>query len=544
MAENRLDAMAVSVDGRNLDPAVFDCISMVRVEESVQLPDVFEVRVDDPHFELFDRNVFDMGALVEIAFRSEGDMTVVTTGEVTTLTIEQGPTGRHEIVLRGFDLAHRLRRGPKSRTFAQMTDADIASQIGAEYGLATDVDATREIHEHVIQPNQTDMEFLKARAERIGFDVWVSADTLHFKERPRSDGAVPKLTWGENLHKFKVRFSSTDRCDRVTVRGWDPVAKREIVGRAEEGDAGTDAPAAGELAAAASRAFGAIERVAGHFPVTSQAEADAMARSLLLKASGGEVVVRGEAVGDPRLTAGADVEIDQVGSRLTGRYLITSVEHIYGSGSPYVTRFVCGAKDPSSLVDLVSGNGKKGWGSLVQAVVTRIDDPERLGRVKVKFVDLAETESGWASVLSPGAGADRGLQLIPEVGDNVLVGFEHDDKRRPIVLGGFWNQSDPLPSPDAESGGEVTTRLLRSRNGHHLTLTDEAEGKLTLGLGDADCSLEFTEAESVLKVARKLVIEGMDVEISGTSKLVLSAPNVEINGDASVKVTGGVIQLN
>jgi hypothetical protein len=45
----------------------------------------------------------------------------------------------------------------------------------------------------------------------------------------------------------------------------------------------------------------------------------------------------------------------------------------------------------------------------------------------------------WITLVSLGGGRDRGFFALPEVGDEVLVGFEHGDPERPIVLGSLWN---------------------------------------------------------------------------------------------------------
>lgn len=552
MAEDRrLDSVQITVDGQALPADQHQLLQLVRVEESVQLPDAFTLRFDDPHFELFDRGAFRLGSRVEIAFRAEGEEPViVTTGEVTAIAVEPGPGGRHELVLTGLDAAHRLARGPKSRSFLQMTDTDIVAQIASEHGLDTDVEATSEVHDYVLQANETDYAFASRLARRIGFDFWVSGDTLHFRERPSANGAAPTLRWGDNLQTFKMRYASSERCDEVTVRGWDPVGKRTVLGRASEGDRGSTAPAAEELAVDARAAFGAISRCAGQFPVASEAEADELAHALLAKASGGEVLARGVSVGDPLIAAGSEVTVERMGQRLSGTYRLTSVEHVYRAGSPYRTRFECGAKEPSSLIDLArSGIGhaedRKGWGSLVVGVVTNCDDPERLGRVKVKFPSLTDDdESTWARVVAPGGGPERGLQCLPEVGDEVLVGFELDDKHRPLVLGGLWNRDDALPDADTVVDGEVTARVWHSRNAHHLELRDEPEGTIVLALGDGDSELRLTSPESSLHGERKLEITAQEIEVRADRSLTLKAPQIAIEGDSEVKVSGGVIRLN
>lgn len=550
MPERRhLDGVVVTVDGGDLPAESYARLTLVQVEESVHVPDFFTLRFDDPHFEMFDEDRFRLGIRVQIAFRAEGDPVVVTSGEVTAISVEPGVSGRHELVVTGLDLTHRLARGPKSRTFTRMTDADIASRIAGEYGLDTDIDAISDVREHVLQASETDYELLRRLAGRIGYDFWISEQTFHFKRKPEGRTQPQTLRWGENLRSFTVRFASVDHCDEVVVKAWNPMDKRTVTGRATTGDRGTDAPAAEEMANASRRSFGRVTRRASQFPATSQAEADALAQSLLLKASGGEVVLHGEADGNPWLGSGGDVRLERVGHRLAGRYRVTSVEHVYGTGRPYTTRFVCGGKEAATMADLLGGASaqgeRHGWGSLVVGVVTNNDDPDKLGRAKVRFPTLSDDhESTWARVVSLGAGPKRGLQWLPETGDEVLVGFELDDKTRPVILGGLWSRRDQPPEPDATQGGQVTSRVLVSRRDHRLVLTDDPTSAVELRLGDAQCLLHLEKSSSQLAGERKLVITAEQVEINATQKLALDAPQVEISAKSSLKLSGTPIRLN
>jgi uncharacterized protein involved in type VI secretion and phage assembly len=546
-ATKRLDGVVLTVDGRPLAPELYPRVALVRVEESVHLPDFFAVHFDDPHFELFDKGQFTIGTRVEIAFRAEGDPTVVTSGEITAVGVEPGVSGRHELVLTGFDLTHRLAREPKSRTFQRVTDADIATRIAGEYGLDTDIDGTGAVHDYVLQAGETDYAFLRRRAARIGYDVWVSERTFHFKRTPRSAATPPKLRYGQNLSTFTVRFSAAERCDEVQIRGWDQLGKEAILGKATETDPGTDAPAAQEMADAARRAFGRVKRNAGQFPVTDQSEADSLAASLLLRASGEEAVLRGEAAGDPLIGAGAKIQIEGVGSRMTGTWRVTGVQHTYGAQRPYVTRFVCGGKEPGGLADLTGTGGgaeRRGWNGLVVGVVTNNEDPEKLGRVRVKFPTLsADDESAWARIATPGGGKERGLQWLPEVDDEVLVGFELDDHTRPVVLGGLWNRRDAPPDPGVVSGGAVKQRLLVSRKESHLTMDDD-KPSVSLALGDSPCLVKLEKSESSVVGDQKLVVSATTIEIKASQKLVLSGAQVEITSSGPLTASGKPIRLN
>ena len=546
----------IKVDGSDLGEKYRTALTSVRVEQSVHVPDAFTLRFDDAEFKLLDEMRLTPGTKVEIGFTTDRGPVVLTRAEVTAISVEQGPTGRHEMVVTGMDATHRLARQAKTRSYQQMTDADIVDQIARDYGLDTEVDPTRNVHEYVLQSSESDLAFLKGRASLLGFDVWIAENKLHFKQAPSSATTAPTLTWRENLTKFKVRFSSAERCDEVTVRAWDPVAKRAIIGSAQSGDTGTTAPLAQQLSDAARQGFGQVRRFAGQVPVQTQAEADALAASLLLKASGEEVIARGETIGNPLVTAGATVKVEGMGERLSGEYRITSAEHIYATSSPYITRFVCGGKEPASLVDLLGGAGgsggmKRGWGSLVVGVVTNNDDPEKLGRVRVKFPSLSENdESAWARVVVPGGGAKRGLCLLPEVGDEVLLGFEHDKKERPVVLGGLWNRDDAPPREFLERG-DVRYRSWTSRNGHVIEFDDGDDPSITLSLAGGDCQLVLKKGATVLKdqqsvkfEGQTMKFEGQSLEIKASGTLKLSAPSIEVAADGDLTLKGAIVKIN
>lgn len=115
-------------------------------------------------------------------------------------------------------------------------------------------------------------------------------------------------------------------------------------------------------------------------------------------------------------------------------------------------------------------------------VVTNNQDPEGRGRVKLRLPWLSDSdESNWARVMTPMAGKDRGLYLLPEVDDEVLVMFEHGRVDHPFVLGALWNGEDTPPATNAD--GTNSLRVLKSRSGHTITL-DDTEGRETITIAD------------------------------------------------------------
>jgi uncharacterized protein involved in type VI secretion and phage assembly len=198
------------------------------------------------------------------------------------------------------------------------------------------------------------------------------------------------------------------------------------------------------------------------------------------------------------------------------------------------------------MADLLGGTAAKGWGGLTVGLVTNNDDPEHLGRVKVRFPTLSDSdESTWARVATIGGGPGRGFQWLPEVGDEVLVGFELEDKTRPMVLGGLWSRKDKPPQPDdTVQSGQTKLRILASRKNHRLVITDDPKSALDLTLGDTSTALHLEKDESRLTGEQKLSVNAATIELKATQKVVIDAPSIEITAKSELKLTGKPIRLN
>jgi uncharacterized protein involved in type VI secretion and phage assembly len=124
----------------------------------------------------------------------------------------------------------------------------------------------------------------------------------------------------------------------------------------------------------------------------------------------------------------------------------------------------------------------KTYGAVV-GVVTSIDDPDGLGRVKVAYPWLQDdAESPWARTVTFMAGNGRGAVFRPDVGDEVLVVCEHGDMRRPYVVGALWNGRDAIPS-ERGADADNAIRLIKSRSGHTIVL-DDTDGAETVTISD------------------------------------------------------------
>lgn len=544
-------AIKVEVDGQPLDGAAETALVRVAVDDHLHLPDTFELTFQ----ETADMTVAEtarlrVGCAVKVSTSALGDGTtsLLVSGEVTALEGVYREGKAPLLVARGYDHAHRLSRGRSSATFQNVKYSDIARTIASQVGLeAGTIDDSGRVHEHVGQTGQTDWEFLKGLAREVGFEVAVVEGKLEFR-RPREAAEAPaggdfsstdplQLVFGQDLLEFRPRVTSSGQVSRVEVRGWDPAAKQAIVGTAEAGTTAAQLPDdPGSLAGL----FGSpVLIIEGGYP--SQAEADRAAEALAEQVGSAFAEASGIARGNPRVKAGVAVSVSQVAAPFAGRYTLTHTRHTYDPHDGYRTHFIVSGRQDRSLMGLVAGaaagsagggggGGGAGSGSssgVVVGIVTDNDDPERLGRVKLRFPSMsADYESHWARVAAPGNGASRGTVATPEVNDEVLVAFESGNPRRPFVVGGLWNGIDTPPSIEVDNG-KLNGRHFVSRDGNQVYMWDKP-GNSSLGMK--------TAGEEVV-----LLLSRTDRELSGTSdgKIVLTATgDIEINATGKVKISG------
>ena len=584
-----------------------DLIEVV-VDSSLHLPSMFTIQLNDPELEWADNALLDIGKEVEITFEQGSAYALapakgtVIVGEITSLEPDFSAEGKTTMMVRGYDKSHRLHRGRQTRTFQNQKDSGIAQTVAGESELGTDVDATSVTHDWVLQNNQTNMEFLMTLAERVGYQVYVADDKLCFKKGDATRGDGPTLTLGDNLRRFRPRFAATHQADKVVVKGWDGKGKVAIESTATQ-PGGLNQGGMTETGGDIAKVFGAAEAVVTDHPVFTSDEANALATGLSQDVARDFVEAEGECGGHPQVLAGYDITIEGVGRRFGGKYFVTSATHVY-EGGKYKTTFTISGRQPNTLSHLLaSDNGRGASQGTVQGVVTaevtNLEDPDDLGRVKVVYSWLGAIESFWARIAAPSAGDERGFMYLPEVGDEVLVAFEHGDPRRPYILGQLWNSKDKPPKPNSEvtSGGKVNERIIKSRSGHVIILDDtdgseqiivrdkteaneivitssdnnmsikcdgdlllEAKGMVTINSG-GNMALEAKQGSNVeVKAGGNLTtkatgnltaeasgnasVKGIQLALEGTAKSELKAPMVSVNGSGMTEVKGGLVKIN
>ncbi len=360
---------------------------------------------------------------------------------------------------------------------------------------------------------------------------------------------------GESLRRLSLRVSAARQAGAFKAIGWDMKTKAALVATAKSTSANgwtkVDGMAQGT---AASDKFGkSTVTVVNGLPFV-QGDTQSLADALVLDAEGQFVEGEGVALGEPKLLAGSMVKVTHVGSPestsdgpYAGKYYVTSATHIFNRQG-YETHFTIGGRIPDSLSrpNGTAARTKTRSGlveGVVIGVVTNLQDPDNLGRIKVKYPWLSdptgtELESNWLRIATPMAGGNRGFMFLPEVNDEVLLAFEHGDPRRPFMVGALWNGTDKPPATNAavHMNGKTEVRMLSSRVGHTIILDDSDADKSIMIVDSTTKNLiYFDSTKNVIRIEA-----AGDIDIIAGANMTLDAKgNINIKSGANISIEAG-----
>jgi uncharacterized protein involved in type VI secretion and phage assembly len=542
-------APTISFGGNELATAWQQALLECKVELELRASGQVTLRFADPGYVLTKESEVTLGNPVTVTLPQAGTLI---DAEATSFAVEQREGEQPELVIVALDKSHRMSRGSRVKTYLQMSYSDVVSQLATDVGLAASTDSSSMTLDYILQVS-SDLTFLDEMASRCGFDWWVEGTTLYFK-KPAAGNTV-QMTLGDKLRSFSVRASGRAP-GSVEVYGWDRDDQQSLSGTAST----ATLSASSDLATVVSgpdTAFGTANLVAAGLAASTQEEATELSQALLDWAAASSVRAAGVADVDTSIKLGATVQVSDAGP-LSGTYPVTRVEHTYRARRGFLTRFWSGGRGQTVLA---AADGGSRYGPLqgpathhpgmVVGEVTNINDPKKMGRVKVRFPGLDETqESAWGRLLTPGGGASRGNVLIPEVGDEVLVGFEHGDPRQPIIMGGLFGTKSNIPDWTVKDG-QVSARRFTSRLGHVWELSDGDDPQnqyFMLQLAGQQHTLKVTKESTNLEIpaGQPLTIKAGNTQIafSDAGDVTIKGANITVQAEQNLKLSGLQVDIS
>lgn len=549
----------VKIEGAILPDEISDHIVDISIENTLHLPDVATVRIEDTEFNIHTRDQFKIGKSIEILFGTARDqLTSAFIGEIIGIDHDMAAHMIPSFVVRCFDKSHRLHRGRQRRAFQNTKDSDLVQQLAGEVGLQSQIDSTTEVHPYTFQNNLTNWEFIQYLAHRNNFRAFVGSDNkLHFTRMNDAATNSVSLEWGETLTSFRPRVSSSGQVPKVIVKSWDPGGKQGITGQATTP---TKVPQLGmntHGGEVAQQAFGDSQMTVVDRVPRTQDGANQYAQSILDGISAGFVKADGLCQYNPDIKPGASVNVPNIGPHMSGDYGITGLNTHYSPAEGLSMQFEASGKTADTVTDILAQGRTHEHhpiNSVVVGLVTNNQDPDGMCRIKVKFPWLSDdVESWWARIASPMAGPGRGFEFLPEVGDEVLCAFEHGDPRFPYVLGALWNGKD-APGDDngkAVTGEGVVRRSIKTRIGHFMLMDDTGgEGEISfktkgghfvcINDKDKQILLQTTKGHKVLLDDQGSKIQIVDYTSSNSMEIDSNSGNISFNCTGSFSISAGM----
>ncbi|MGO9428655.1 phage late control D family protein [Rhodoblastus sp.] len=291
------------------------------------------------NYAYFDRQTLDFGKAFSVEFGPPGSNGPVFAGRITGIEANYPAARIPEILILAEDRLQDLRMERHTRSFENVSDADVIRQIASQNGLTAQVDVDGPTYKVLVQLNQSDLAFLRERTASIGAELWIDNRTLYAQARSRREAAQVDLTYGQDLLEFSVLADLSHQRSSVTVTGWSVPDKAPISVQADQGALGNELSGLQGGSAILGQALAShSETVARATPLT-QAEAQAVARARYCARARGFVRGAGVVDGNIKVRVGSKLGLSGLGPLFDGSYYATRARHSFTLRDGWRTAF-------------------------------------------------------------------------------------------------------------------------------------------------------------------------------------------------------------
>lgn len=333
MPDRNTPKYELSVEGSPIPPEALESVIAITCRQDLTMADTVEVKLSNGDLHWTEGDLFAEGKKLSVKLGyNETDIQLIATGEIVRRECEFPERGPAVLNVVALDKEFRLKHGKKSRSFKDVKDSDVVSQLCGDAGLSADVDDTQVTHKYLFQVNQTNLEFIRERARRLGYIVQVDRENakLAFKKPKVGDPKVVTLTWGRDLLMFRPRFSIDEQGVETSVRAYDLTQKKAIVAKSAPKKAVSSMMGVSRLGDdLARKKFAKRDVLYPQMPVISTQEAQQMAdayqNAILQRYVQGE----GSCLGTNTLVPGVVIEVAGCGKRANGNYYVINTFHHY-----------------------------------------------------------------------------------------------------------------------------------------------------------------------------------------------------------------------
>ena len=517
--ENPMVYCLLSLDG---EPFLSRNSYEVILEQKTNAHDTFSIIVPDDALDTYEGFVMEnskklLGKKISLSYWQYGSENQVFSGIVTGLK-NRKESGYGKLVITGHSPSILLENGRADRSFEQLSLSQIVKEIGVNYPQEGKIHAeeqelnVRRVLPYTVQSQESDFGFIQRLATRYGEYFYYNGKELIFGNK-----AEPVLELSEGRELIELEFELGLRAQGFSGLAYDAEKGESIQHNAQEVQTEWKENALQAVAVQASK------QLFGNAPksVFSGSEKSQELEEMLLKEKENReslIWVRGRSR-DSRLKNGSRAKLTDINGRAMETYRIVEIRHYY-NGDEYYNEFV-GVSDVLHPPYQDSGAFPKSHEQMGRVVENA--DPLGLGRVRVQMMwqEAGSEKTPWIRLLQPHSGSGKGFYFVPEIGEEVLVGFQGGNAEKPYVIGTQYNGKEKSGYADKENN----IKAVHTRSGNRLLLNDET----------GDVSLESQKGQTIA-----IFYGNGNIEIKAPETMTLNAKNLNINVSQNMTTNVGM----
>lgn len=443
-------------------------------------------------------------------------------------------SGKSQLILNAKDKSVSMALTKKNNYFLTTTDSDIITQIISDEGYIPEVDTTTTIHDQIVQSQCSAWDFIVQRAEANGMLVSTDDGKISVKKPSLLNVSLITASYGKNIYEFDAEMDARHQASKITSKGW----KHDDLSLLSEDSNEPSLAQQGNVdASQLADDIKSGDYIQLHGGIHNENELTDWSNALILKNRLAKTIGRVKISGTP-VDLGQLITLEGLGDRFNGQVLVTGVRHEIVRGGWWIDiqfglapkwhsqEYDTSYNEVSNLLPSIHG--------LHIGVVTALEgDPESNERIKIKLPFVKDSEEGiWARVATVDAGTNRGTVILPEIGDEVIVGFIQEDPRFAIVLGMLHSKKNTRPTDlQAKDDNHIKGWVTRSE----MKMLFDDDKKIFSLLTPGGYSLIIDEDAKKIEIkdanSNQITMSDSGIEINSYKDLILKATNdVKIQG--------------
>ncbi|MCY1660176.1 type VI secretion system Vgr family protein [Chryseobacterium sp. SL1] len=536
--------------------------------------DTFTVITPDDSLDSFEGYVMEnskklLGKNVTINFHRYGEIRQSFTGIISNIRNKKDEGGGYgKLYITGSAPSILLENGKDCQSYENKTIEQIIAEATAEYPSEAKVKAhdlnTKYAIPYTVQYKESDYQFIKRLAHRYGEYFYYDGQNLIFGNKVQ-----PIVKLGENIDLIDIEFEMMIKPQSFKYMAYDSISAEVKEKDSDSVKAQYKENLFQAIAVNASKEV-FKKKAEMLFNATSQQNVNRDLEEMVKRQKESRehtFQVRGRSR-DPQLKIGSLAEISDINAKAMETYRIIEINHFH-DGNEYFNEFV---GIPDIFISPFFDEDAFPTCEEQSATVMQNDNPQGMIKVQFPWQKKKGLTTPWLRVVTPYAGKGKGMHIIPEIGEEVIVGFDNGNAERPFVFGAMFNGKASAGKGGA--GNYVKGLQTASGNKLHMddnagsvNLTDKGTIDFTLdGAGNAKLtandSITFTCGGAEIKMTKdgtiiikgdvKVKIDTKEAEITGTTSVKTNsdslieekAPKVGIKGDTEVSIESTTVNVN